>query len=130
MDEAELLKRLNERYGSLYSPQGRLIPRREKIFLYSGPEVVLKYGWCGLHIANMDLSLTIEGAQLLGATASKNLVAITPEQAKEYYLGRDLPGFEGDGYVILRTAHRIVGPGLLGGGLIKNTLPDSRKTKL
>ena len=130
MAEAEILAGLNERYGSKYEPKGRLILRKEKLFLYSGPEVQLKYDWCGLHIANTDLSLTIEGTQLLGTTASKNVIDVTAEEAREYYRGRDLPGFEGEGFVILKTSHRVVGPGLLEGGRIRNILPVSRKTKL
>jgi NOL1/NOP2/fmu family ribosome biogenesis protein len=130
VDEKELLQLLNERYGSSYTPCGKLILRKEKLFVYSGPEIHLKYDWCGLHIANTDLSLTIEGAQILGTTASKNIVSITMEQAKYYYLGNDIPGVTGEGFCILESESRIIGPGLLFDGKVKNILPASRKTRI
>jgi NOL1/NOP2/fmu family ribosome biogenesis protein len=128
-DEEKLLERLNAHYGASYAPQGRLTLRKEKLFLYTGEETKIPHDWAGIHLATADLSLSIEGAQELGTTASRNLVTVTGGQADAYYLGEDLDGFEGEGHAILRTRDRIIGPGLLEGGKIKNTLPESRKAK-
>jgi len=126
----ELLRKLNDRYGSSYQPEGRLLLRKEKLFLYTGEGTRLPYDWLGLHIANIDLSLTIEGAQLLGPTAAKNTITITKQQADRYYRGQDIPGIQGEGHVILKTPERTIGAGRLQNGTLKNTLPESRKTKL
>ena len=131
MDEGiELLARLNDYYGSSYRPEGRLIFSKEKLFLYTGGETKLQHNWIGLHIANFDLSLTVEGAQKLGTTAAKNVITLTKEQARKYYRGEDLAGFQGQGPAILKTEDMIIGPGLLQEGKIKNILPESRKSKL
>jgi len=130
MGEAEdLMRRLNEYYGSSYAPQGKLTVRDGKLFLYAGGETRLKTVWRGLHIANADLSLTIEGAQLLGTTASRCVVDVTEKQARSYYLGGDIPGHEGTGFCILKAEGIIAGPGLLEAGKVKNVLPESRKTR-
>lgn len=126
----ELLRRLNDYYGSSFKPEGGLILRGGKLFLYTGGETKLKTEWVGLHIASEDLSLTVEGAQLLGTTAEKNLLTITSDEARRYFRGEDLPGRNGAGHVILKTDERIIGPGLLDAGKIKNKLPESRKAKL
>jgi len=129
MDEEELLHRLNRHYGSQYRPEGRLTLKKEKLFLYTGEDTKLKTDWAGLHIANADLSLTIEGAQKLGTTAAKNAVEIAKEEAEAYFRGEDLNGPEGNGPLILRTKDRIIGPGRLEDGKIRNILPASRKTR-
>lgn len=130
MDETELLRMLNERYGSSYRPEGRLILQKEKLFHYSGTGTKLPYKWMGSHIAHTDLTLTIEGAQQLGTTATRNVLTVTPQQATSYYDGEELEGFEGAGAVILRTPDLVIGPGLLEGGKVRNILPKSRRTKI
>jgi NOL1/NOP2/fmu family ribosome biogenesis protein len=127
--EAEdLLASLNERYGASYAPRGRLFLRGGKLFLFSGAETRLKHVWMGLHIAGVDLSLTIEGAQLLGKTATRNCLTVGREDADRYFRGEDMAGPPGDGRVIMRTNDRIIGPGLVEGGKVRNALPKSRKT--
>jgi len=130
MPEAEeLLARVNEYYGSSYGPEGRLILRKERLFLYTGEETKIIADWMGLNIANTDLSVTIEGAQAIGVTATKNVVELTQKDAQKYYCGCDLPNHQGSGPVILKTKDRIVGHGLLEDGKIRNTLPKSRLTE-
>ncbi len=129
MDEAgELLARLNGRYGSSYAPAGRIILRKGKLFVYSGPQTNIKGVWQGVHIGSEDLSLTIEGAQKLGTTASENTIEVAQARARAYYDGEDLKGFKGEGPVILTTKGRPIGPGLLKDGKIINILPLSRRT--
>jgi NOL1/NOP2/fmu family ribosome biogenesis protein len=128
-DGGELLRNLNEYYGSSYQTEGKLLLRKGKLFLFTGTPTKLPYDRIGLHIANTDLSLTVEGAQLLGTTSTSNIIEITREQADRFYRGGDIEGYGGEGNVILRTVDSVIGPGLLAGGRIINTLPKSRKTK-
>lgn len=129
MDEQELLRRLNEHYGTDYRPQGKLILKKGKLFVYTGEDTSLPYDRIGLHIANDDLSLTIEGAQELGTTATRNVVTVSQENAEQYYRGEDVAATEGGGYVILKTSVRIVGPCKIVDKRVINSLPESRKTK-
>jgi len=130
VDEQELLGRLNEYYGSEYKPDGNLTIRGEKLFLYTGGATKLHALWRGLHIANTDLSLTIEGAQLFGKTAKKNTVIVSKEQAEKYYCGEDLSGFVGSGFVLIKTRQRPIGCGRIEDGRIVNILPGSRTSGL
>jgi NOL1/NOP2/fmu family ribosome biogenesis protein len=127
-DSKELLERLNLYYGSTYVPEGRLILKGEKLFVYSGYDTKLRTDWVGLHLANTDLSLSIEGCQIIGASAKANVVTVNKAEAKNYFDGHDLPGFGGCGPVIIRTSERVIGPGLLCQDKIQNLLPQSRRT--
>ncbi|MBD3387771.1 MAG: hypothetical protein GF416_01870 [Candidatus Altiarchaeales archaeon] len=125
----DLLERLNSHYGSSYQPRGTLTIKKDKLFEYTGPDTDLNTYWMGLHLANADLSLTIEGAQRLGITASENVLVIKKAEADRYYGGEDLEGHLGGGFTILKTRDLVVGPGLLEDGRVKNILPKSRKTR-
>jgi NOL1/NOP2/fmu family ribosome biogenesis protein len=129
-NESELLESINEHYGSTYLPEGEMFIRAERVFIYSGGVSKLKALWKGLHLANTDLSLTIEGAQMFGKSATKNTITLTREQAEAYYRGQDLDGFTGEGYVLLKTTERPIGCGLLEGGRIRNIIHMSRMTSL
>lgn len=85
----------------------------------------------GLYIAEVkggQLRLSIEGAQIIGPTATKNVCEITEEQLKEWFKGQDLKK-EGDysGFVILKCGKDYVGSGKYREGLILNFVPKARR---
>ncbi|MBU0761922.1 MAG: hypothetical protein KKD39_02760 [Candidatus Altiarchaeota archaeon] len=124
----ELLAKINSYYGSNYLPHGVLYIRDERFFLYTGGVIPLENVWQGLHIANTDLSLTIEGAQLFGKTAGKKH-AISPEDTISYFKGEDLKTECDDGFVILTCNGKIIGCGLVESNTMKNLIPKSRLIK-
>jgi NOL1/NOP2/fmu family ribosome biogenesis protein len=130
MDEAKaLLKKLNEYYGSDYEPEGMLFMKKNKLYHYSGDETAIEGVRRGLHIADDDLGLSIEGAQLLGTTSCKNTLDISYDEAVSYFQGQEVESDAEDGYVILKAGSRIVAPAKIEQGSIRNTLPKSRRTK-
>ena len=136
-EKREALEKINGYYGSELTTDYMLLRKKEKdgmkIFIYSGSELPkLPAEWVGLHLAtinNEGVSLSIEGAQLVGKTASRNVVEITRAQAEDLMKGLDL-GYDGElrGNVIVRTPTAIVGVCKADEGKITNTLPKSRRT--
>lgn len=85
----------------------------------------------GLYIAEIkggQLRLSIEGAQLVGPSATKNVCEISDEQLKQWFKGQDLK-VEGDysGFVILKCGSDYVGSGKYKEGLVLNFVPKARR---
>ncbi len=85
----------------------------------------------GLYIAelkNGQLRLSIEGAQIIGPTATKNVCELNREQLKQWFQGQDLT-VEGtyEGFVILKYENDYVGSGKYREGTILNFVPKARR---
>ena len=85
----------------------------------------------GLYIGewkNDELRLSIEGTQLLGPSATKNVVKISPDQLREWLQGEDI-SFEGEekGFVILKSGKDFVGCGKVVENKILNFVPKIRR---
>ncbi|VVB81119.1 Ribosomal RNA small subunit methyltransferase F [uncultured archaeon] len=85
----------------------------------------------GLYVAEVkggQLRLSIEGAQLVGPSATKNVCEITEEQLKQWFKGQDLK-VEGaySGFVILKCGSDYVGSGKFKEGLVLNFVPKARR---
>jgi NOL1/NOP2/fmu family ribosome biogenesis protein len=130
MDESwELFERIKKHYGSSYFPQGGLFIRDKRLFAYSGGDTGLDSVWRGLNIANSDLSLTVEGSQLIGPSATKNKESITRAEMDSYFRGDDIKREANLGPVILDAGDGMFAPALSEGVALINILPKSRRAK-
>ncbi len=79
---------------------------------------------------NGDIRLSIEGAQLVGPFASKNLVPLDNATLRHWMHGEDI-SLKTDiaGYVILLYEKYIVGCGYIRDGTILNYVPKNRRIK-
>ncbi|MCH8004466.1 MAG: hypothetical protein IH934_07610 [Nanoarchaeota archaeon] len=79
-------------------------------------------------INNQDTRLSIEGSQIIGPTATKNIVDISEEQAKQWLHGEDLE-IEGnyDGFVIVKYNNNFLGSGKYKDGRVLNYVSKSRR---
>lgn len=79
---------------------------------------------------NNDIRLSIEGSQLVGPFASKNVVALDHDSLRHWMHGEDI-SFKTDnvGYVILTYEKYIVGCGYVRDGTILNYVPKNRRIK-
>lgn len=108
--------------------------KRLKVFAYSGSsEPRLPFAWIGVHFGFLDdgvFAPSIEGAQLLGEGAVKNVVEVGVECARKYFRGEDitLPA-EAEGIVLLKTEGKIIAPAQAKDNKLKNILPKSRHSK-
>lgn len=84
----------------------------------------------GLYIAEQkgELRLSIEGSQLIGPKATKNVIEIDDEQRKLWFTGQDIP-LEGEskGFLILKHGKDYIGSGKHKEGKIHNYVPKNRR---
>ena len=80
-------------------------------------------------LRNNELRLSIEGSQLMGSIATKNVVEIDDGQLRAWLGGNDLeisPGGS-SGYVIIKHNRDFLGCGKCKGGKILNFVPKARR---
>ena len=91
----------------------------------------LRINSIGLYIAevkNEQLRLSIEGSQLIGPSATKNVCELSTEQLKKWFKGQDIPAEgEYDGFVIVKHGADYAGSGKYKEGYITNFVPKARR---
>ena len=75
-----------------------------------------------------DIRLSIEGSQMLGPSATKNVLEVNEKQVKEWLYGEDV-AYEGEskGFVILKYGDYFVGCGKHKEGYINNHVSKNRR---
>ena len=96
----------------------------------------LKVNSIGLYFGrlkrNEKIKLSLEGAQLVGKKATKNLVEIDENELISFLQGFNVKKFkeknaELNNFVVVKFKEDIVGIGILRSGYIENLLPKSRR---
>jgi len=86
----------------------------------------------GLYIAEDkgEFRLSIEGSQIIGPNATKNVLEINDEFRKQWFMGEDLHITEEyQGFVILKHGKDFIGSGKYKEGKILNFVPKTRRLK-
>lgn len=80
-------------------------------------------------IDNKGIRLSIEGSQIIGANAAKNIVELDEEDAKKWFKGEDLQKEckNCSGFVILRNKKDFLGTGKYSNGKIMNYVGKTRR---
>jgi len=85
----------------------------------------------GLYFAelkNGEIRLSIEGSQLVGPFATKNVVEISDDEIKLWFKGNDLnKECDCSGFVLLTNKDIFVGCGRYSQGIIYNFVPKARR---
>ena len=85
----------------------------------------------GLYVAEVkgdNIRLSIEGSQLVGPTATKNVCDVSRDQVKDWFQGKDIQVNKTyDGFVILKYEDDFVGSGRFKDGFILNFVPKARR---
>jgi len=140
----EIEKIIDKNYGSEFSLRdyGVILNNIEKKVKIFSKEILdlnlskLKVNSIGIYFgklkANDKIHLTIEGSQLVGRDAKKNVSTISEENAFPFMSGKDVfpescIECEDHNFVIIKCGDDIMGTGLMQEGKIKNLLPKSRK---
>jgi len=77
---------------------------------------------------NWELRLSIEGSQLVGESANKNIVELNREQMRSWLKGNDLEiKTEANGFAILRYDNDFLGTGKVKENKILNFVPKTRR---
>lgn len=81
-------------------------------------------------IEHNEVRLSIEGTQLIGRGAKKNVAKINKEQADSWLGGNDVEVDDKvEGFVILKYGEDFLGAGRYKEGLIINSVPKERRIK-
>ena len=114
-----------------------LLSEKEKIYLTTravegAPLSQLRVSTIGTYIAEYkggDLRLSIEGTQLLGPCASKNIVELTALETEQWMKGASISKETGcSGFVLLRHGSDWLGCGkITSDGNILNFVPKTRR---
>ncbi|MBS3133954.1 hypothetical protein J4214_01860 [Candidatus Woesearchaeota archaeon] len=88
----------------------------------------------GLYFCRLEneLRLTIEGSQIIGPFAKKNVIDISEDQSSEWLAGNDLENIKehyDETFVIIRNKKDFIGTGKYKDGKILNYVPKERRIK-
>lgn len=133
-----LFKQLEDQYGTL--PENlkdyAFIKNKDKIYLITRdieriPLDKIRINNAGLYIIeekNNQIRLSIEGAQLFGPAATKNVHEFDDEGMKAWFRGEDVDvDTEYEGFVILKHGNDYIGSGRYKDGHIINFVPKARR---
>lgn len=133
-----LFRQLTDQYGAI-PPNLKdyaFIKNKDKVYLITRdidrvPLDNIRVNSIGLYILeekNTQIRLSIEGAQLFGPHATKNVHELNKEQLRQWFKGEDITvNEEYTGFVILKHGNDYVGSGKYKDGLIFNFVPKARR---
>jgi NOL1/NOP2/fmu family ribosome biogenesis protein len=77
-----------------------------------------------------ELRLSVEGAQLVGKKAKKNIIELNDGEARSYMKGNDIEkDSDCSGFVLLKNNKDIIGTAKYSNGKIMNYMPKERRIK-
>jgi len=134
----EVKGKILEQWGVDFTTEfGFLMSSRNRIYLVSKDISKIDYEKLRLQVVglyfgeimeNGELRLSIEGSQLIGKEAKKNVIEISDENVKKWLFGNDL-GVETEcrGFIILKNKNDFLGTGKVKGKEILNFIPKIRR---
>lgn len=139
----KVLKEIEEHWacklGEILETHSLIISKKKKIYLihrdFHSLPLDMHINSIGSYVANVrdaKLRLTIEGSELVGPKASKNVVEINDEEAQDWIRGKNLIG-ERDvsGFVIVKYVHKhgidFMGCGHYKNDIVTNFVPKTRR---
>ena len=139
-DAHEIIEKLEKQYDcELSFDFAFLMDSNEKIFVVDRDAAQidfakLRLNSVGLYFGevtkNGEIRLTMEGSQIVGRFAQKNIVDLDERQVRKYFLGEEISGsFDVSGFVLLRFRGDFFGAAKYKEGKILNYLPKYHRTK-
>ncbi len=136
-----ITRTLEEHYGikNLKLDYGFLINKDNKIYLVNKDfskidQEGLKINSVGLYFAEYRkgfVRLSIEGSQIIGKLATKNIANLNEEELNDWVTGKDLVYGEADfeGFVIIKNNNDFFGCGRYKDGAVFNYISKDRRIK-
>ena len=137
----EILKLIEERWGAkLKLDYGFLQNNKNRVFIISKDIAKidtskLRLNSAGMYFCEIDkkgIRLSIEGSQIVGPKATKNIVELNEEETKRWFKCEDLEKECEDcgGFVILKHNNDFLGTGKYSNGKILNYVGKGRRVNL
>jgi NOL1/NOP2/fmu family ribosome biogenesis protein len=134
----KILQDIKEQWGAALEKEYAFIQNSEgKIFVVSRDIEQIDFDKIninsfGLYLAdyekNNELRLSIEGSQMVGPKATKNIIELIAEESRGWLKGQDIPtNAEATGFVILKSGADYLGSGKIKDGRIMNFVPKTRR---
>lgn len=137
-EKKEIFSKIREQWGADFRTEHGLLKNSEdKIYLMNNlisaiDTSALRINSLGLYIAEWkknSLRLSVEGSQLLGPLAARNVVEISREEAGKWLMGEDIQKeCSAKGFVIIRCGDDFLGSGHYKEGTIMNFVGKNRRT--
>ncbi len=135
----EIKKKILEQWGCDFNADfAFLLSSKNRLYLVSRDISKIDYEKLRLQVVgvyfgeimdNGELRLSIEGSQLIGECAKKNVVEIEKENVKKWLYGQDIRiETESTGFVIVKSNGDFMGTGKVKEGEILNFIPKIRRT--
>lgn len=133
----QILNNLKDYYGlkELKLDYAFLQNKKHKIYLiskdYKNIKTNLRINGLGLYFLNISrgLRLSIEGSQIVGKKATKNIHKTTDKELKEWLEGSDLDCKNVQGYQLIKNKNDFYGVGYAKENKLKNFIPKYRRIK-
>ncbi len=137
-EKKQLRQQLEEEYGITKLPEYVYFSINKKERVYIAPESVfqedqnkLRVNAFGMYIGTImkdGFRFSLEGAQLFGPLATKNIVDVGQEERNKWFQGEALPCETNEGaYVLVRNEQDYLGSGKVKDKEIINYLAKARK---
>ena len=136
----DILKKIKDLYG--FTPKiddAFLMDAKQKIYLISKKINMIDFeqlhiNSMGLYFADInkydELRLSIEGSQIVGPHAEKNILELNEEQVRAYFRSEEIPMDEKDTpFVLLKYNADFFGASKIKEGKLLNYLPKAHRTK-
>ncbi len=135
MSKKIINKYLKEQFGAEINMEfeimdnGRVWVGNNLVFGFDINSVVRKGLYFGF-VEKDGLRLSIEGTQLVGPKAKKNIIELNDVEAEEWLRGYALEKKAQKGYVLLRYKNHFLGCGKSNGERIWNNVPKERRIRM
>jgi NOL1/NOP2/fmu family ribosome biogenesis protein len=121
---------LEEEYEFFINPRNRLFIISKDFSKIDVKQ--LRVNSLGLYLGELyqdELRLSVDGSQIVGRTATKNVLEISDEEAERWMKGEDFEvTSELKGFVIVKNGSVIMGCGKIAGSKLYNYVPKERRT--
>ena len=136
----EIMKKLEQQFGITYKlDYAFLLDQQQKIWLvHKDINLIdfeqLRINTIGLYFAEInkygEIRLTIEGSQIVGQFATKNVVVLDEKDVRLYFKGEDVPmDVEGSPFLLLKFRDDFFGCAKYKDGELLNYLPKVHRTQ-
>ena len=133
----EILKLIEKQWGAKLKPDYAFLQNpKNRVFIINKDISKIDFSKLrtnsiGMYFCEIDklgIRLSIEGSQIIGKKAEKNIVEINEEQAKQWFKGEDLE-IKGNysGFVIIKHNNDFLGNGNYKNGKILTYVSKSRR---
>lgn len=136
----EMHRLLENQFGCVSKPDyAFLVNTKNRIFAVnreiSGVGLdMIRPNSIGMYFAEMlddEVRLSIEGSQIVGPDAKKNVVELNEDESLKLFKGEDIDKETGcKGFILLKRGNDFLGTGKVKGGKILNFISKSRRITL